>query len=759
MFRALLALMCLVVSCCAQENKPDRSALRANLESALSFEAPSSGDAPSGWGGGPPGTIFADNKVVHGGHGSARIERSSTSPSDFSTVTKSTPIDFSGKTVTFSGYLRTEDVTGFVGLWAREDGETPALAFDKMQSRQLKGTTDRARYSIEPPLVPDARNLFFGVLVSGTGKAWVDDLELLVDGKPIWELPQAKASEATAIDHDHQFDSGSGVVISQLSPAQVDNLVTLGRIWGFLKYHHPKITGGERHWDYDLFRILPAMLAASDRTSANAALVHWMDGLGPVSPCSPCATLDASDLSVRPDLDWIADETALGAELSQRLRVIRENRAPNRQFYVSMAPNIGNPVFNHELGYEQVKLPDFGFQLLALYRFWNIVEYWSPDRELPDENWSRVLGDFIPRIALAKDGDSYKREVMALIAKLNDGHANLWNALNVRPPVGQCQIPVNVRFIENVPVVIGFAAAQDPPAGLKIGDVITELDGVPAHQLVETWLPLYAASNDAARMRDIGRYFTRGECGDANIGILRQNSELNLSVKRVATSVKDFDPGTHDLPGPAFRLLSKDVAYLKLSAVKEADAPHYVEQAASTRGFIIDIRNYPSSFVVFALGQLLVGAETPFVRFTAGDLSNPGAFHWEAPLSLSPQKPHYQGKVIVLVDETSMSQAEYTALAFRSAPGAVVVGSTTSGADGNVSPFPLPGGLRTTISGLGVFYPDKKPTQRIGIVPDVAVRPTIAGIRDGRDEVLEAALRQILGSSVPAEEIEKLAKP
>src|SRR5216684_3628196 len=47
------------------------------------------------------------------------------------------------------------------------------------------------------------------------------------------------------------------------------------------------------------------------------------------------------------------------------------------------------------------------------------------------------------------------------------------------------------------------------------------------------------------------------------------------------------------------------------------------------------------------------------------------------------------------------------------------------------------------ISGIGVFYPDKKPTQRLGIVPDVEVRPTMAGIRAGRDEVLEEALRQI----------------
>jgi C-terminal processing protease CtpA/Prc len=161
--------------------------------------------------------------------------------------------------------------------------------------------------------------------------------------------------------------------------------------------------------------------------------------------------------------------------------------------------------------------------------------------------------------------------------------------------------------------------------------------------------------------------------------------------------------------------------------------------------------------MVFALGQLLVDKPTDFVRFTMGDLSNPGAFHWGSPLSLTPLPPHFGGKVVILVDEVSQSSAEYTAMAFRSVTGAIVIGSTTAGADGNVSQIPLPGGLRTMISGLGVFYPDKTPTQQIGIVPNIAVRPTINGIRAGRDEVLEAALRQILGSGVPAAEIEAMA--
>jgi len=49
------------------------------------------------------------------------------------------------------------------------------------------------------------------------------------------------------------------------------------------------------------------------------------------------------------------------------------------------------------------------------------------------------------------------------------------------------------------------------------------------------------------------------------------------------------------------------------------------------------------------------------------------------------------------------------------------------------------------ISGIGVFYPDRTPTQRVGIIPDLEVRPTIDGIRAGRDEVLEAAVSYALG--------------
>jgi hypothetical protein len=47
----------------------------------------------------------------------------------------------------------------------------------------------------------------------------------------------------------------------------------------------------------------------------------------------------------------------------------------------------------------------------------------------------------------------------------------------------------------------------------------------------------------------------------------------------------------------------------------------------------------------------------------------------------------------------------------------------------------------------------------VGILPDVEAKPTIEGISAGRDEVLERGVRLILGDSVPAAEVEKMARP
>ena len=109
---------------------------------------------------------------------------------------------------------------------------------------------------------------------------WADDLQLLVDGKPVWEAPKVERPK-TPLDLDHEFDTGSGIVISKLTPAQIENLAMLGKVWGFLKYHHPAVATGTRHWDYDLLRVLPAVLAARDREAGDSVVLRdWIAPAG-----------------------------------------------------------------------------------------------------------------------------------------------------------------------------------------------------------------------------------------------------------------------------------------------------------------------------------------------------------------------------------------------------------------------------------------------------------------------------------------------
>jgi C-terminal processing protease CtpA/Prc len=225
--------------------------------------------------------------------------------------------------------------------------------------------------------------------------------------------------------------------------------------------------------------------------------------------------------------------------------------------------------------------------------------------------------------------------------------------------------------------------------------------------------------------------------------VTRDSAQM-IEAQRVPFVPQQFAAGwRNDRPGDTFQMLSPEVAYLKLSSIRSAEVAGYIEKARAAKALIVDIRNYPSEYVVYSLGTLLVDSKTSFVAFTTPDLANPGAFHWGASPSLDPQEPHFAGRVAILVDETSMSQAEYTAMALRASPRAIVVGSQTAGADGNIVPIRLPGKLGAAMSGLGVFYPDHRPTQQVGVAIDVACPNTIAGLRDGRDETLDCALREL----------------
>jgi hypothetical protein len=68
------------------------------------------------------------------------------------------------------------------------------------------------------------------------------------------------------------------------------------------------------------------------------------------------------------------------------------------------------------------------------------------------------------------------------------------------------------------------------------------------------------------------------------------------------------------------------------------------------------------------------------------------------------------------------------------------IGSPTAGANGDITSFVAPGGIRISFSGHDVRWADGKQLQRVGLIPDIEAHPTIVGIRAGKDEVLDRAV-------------------
>ena len=82
-------------------------------------------------------------------------------------------------------------------------------------------------------------------------------------------------------------------------------------------------------------------------------------------------------------------------------------------------------------------------------------------------------------------------------------------------------------------------------------------------------------------------------------------------------------------------------------------------------------------------------------------------------------------------------------MALRQAPNAIVVGSPSVGADGNVVKVSLPGEVIFSMTGLGVYTPEGEQTQRCGLKPDIECWQTVEGIKAGKDELLEEAIKLI----------------
>lgn len=705
------------------------------------------GDYPINWEnfGNKKYKIYTDSVNVKNGKYSVVIE-SDANAGGFKALAFNLPSNYIGRQIRLSGFIKTENVTdGFAGLWVRID---PDVAFDNMAAKNINGTTDWQEYEIILPLKHEkTKNIVVGGLLVGKGKMWLDNLKVTVDGKDLdSKYLESYVRQIMPAEKDKEFDKGSNIVFSDLNSEKINNLELLGKIWGFVKYHHPEVGKGNYNWDYELFRFLPTYLNATNAEERDNLLNNWIDKYGKVAVCENCKATPR-DAVLKPDLSWI-DNSKLSQNLKLKLKEVYNGRYQGVNYYISLHEGVGNPDFTNENPYVNMPYPDAGFRLLSLYRYWNMINYFFPSKHLADKKWEAVLKEYIPKFLEAKDELTYELAALQLIGEINDTHAGLAigndKILEFR---GNNYAPFRVEFVENKLVVTDYFNPElIKETGLKIGDIITHIDHKSIETIIDSLKSYYPSSNKSAMLRDISMDLLRSSKNKVHLNYISnkqsKQKEITLYDRKQLNMYYWYKVDENQ---PCFKLLDGNIGYITLANIKKDDIDEIKKTFKKTKGIIIDIRNYPTTFVPFALGSYFMSKPTSFVKFTKGNPDNPGEFTFMEGPKIESDGNRYKGKLVVLVNENSQSQAEYTSMAFRAVKNSLIVGGTTAGADGNVSEIYLPGNLKTWISGVGVYYPDGKETQRVGIVPDIIIERTIDGVIKGKDEVLEKAVQILNG--------------
>jgi C-terminal processing protease CtpA/Prc len=522
---------------------------------------------------------------------------------------------------------------------------------------------------------------------------------------------------------------------------ETQKLATTCKVWGFLKYYHPNVADGSKNWDEQLFIILPQIEKTQTKEEFSLVLENWIDALGEVKKIAPILSpKDIEYFDKNFNLSWIYNDKLFSKSLSKKLKFIEENRFQGDQYYVAQH-DAGNIFIKNE-NYTAYKFNDKHTQILSLFIYWNVIEYFFPYKYLMDQKWDVTLEKMLPLFIEAKNESDFYLAMRKLTVKLNDSHAVFY--IEDLSRARNYFLPDNYKIIDNkliVAEILNEGLAKD--YGIKKGDVITKINDKTIKQIILENRDLTAGSNEASYLNNLVESPILDSAAVLKLEFLKDGVK---TIKRIEDYYSNgayyknrFNKG---IKKEKFKILDNNIGYVDMGILRVNNVPEMIDKLASTKAIIFDMRNYPNE-TYQAISNFLNAEEKKYAIYTVPDLKYPGKFQWTEPRLIgSKNKNNYKGKVVVLLNEKSISQSEWTAMIFQTAGNTTIIGSQTAGADGNVTDIFIKD-ISTKMSGIGVYYPDRRETQRIGIIPDIEVKPTIKGIQEGKDEVLNRALQFI----------------
>lgn len=517
-------------------------------------------------------------------------------------------------------------------------------------------------------------------------------------------------------------------------------LVQYGQAWGVLKYFHPKPS--EMNWDKVLLNDFDKVQKCQSKDTFNILISSLINRCGdytlkPRKVDSLSFFFQSFEFLVKNDFS---------IENLNYLKKLVQNKPKFRNKYIHESIGVGNPEVVHEEDYGAYQFSP-AIQYLALTRYWNVINYFYPNRDILPKNWIGVYENYLPIFLQANDFTSYLTAIRGVTCELKDGHGFV-ETKNI-PIKEKKYLPFFTTYLKEGFFVTGIWQDSLNPFNLKINDRLVAISGVSIEEKANQLNVVIPASNEYYLFKKAPMYFLEAE-DSLWITIERDQKTFDLKLGSIDNNTvkKRSKPLLVLEEKPPYRFRKDSISgvnycYINMGKLKRKDlTDDFKKQLYDTKYVIIDSRNYPN-WTVIALSKILIRGRHKFARFKKINFDYPGSFEWDNSQTIGGRLKGYEGKIIVLVDYNTMSQAEYTVMALQQHPSTYVIGGQTAGADGNISFVPFPFEVKSYFSGLSVFYPDGTATQQIGIKRDLMVEQDFKSLLENKDLIFEKALEMI----------------
>ena len=583
--------------------------------------------------------------------------------------------------------------------------------------------------------------------------------------------------------------SFSSAAAQNTTVIQQKNIEAFIRVWGLLKYHHPASVNGGFDADKVFLSTIESIKVADGR-AFNDRLLQLIDTLNQyqlkeklsVSKKMPYLrqisdVVQDKQLLKNINFDWIHQQIYSAAVQAQLSEISTTANSSGKHFYMSSLYYASDLPNEKPYAYYQFDQPSF--HLLALAKAWNAIEYLFPYKYVIGRNWKTVLQEMIPVFIKISNRTAYEKAVLLLEVAINDSHAegfvrqmkNKSAVLNL-----EYYPPFDYQVYDQKILIKAFL--NDSLANvsqLKKGDLIMAINGRKVEKMLKDRYKMHPASNLAVKNRALSTtwegnadFFSNMDSPLLKVQVLRMGKlttlPLTLLDGRNEKDVADINLYVRgkikkDQTVNGYEELNDQTALFRAGHFYDKDLPHgedelvlFANQLKNKKAIIFDMRGYPQSpglfyyYIPMAMGVPAM----KFARYYAADISYPGSFFHQTELKhylsddLKKQPNPYTGKIVILTDEHTQSMGEwYTMMLSQLNDNTIIIGSQTAGADGDLKKLNLPGGYQFIFTGNAIFYPDGKPTQRIGIQPDILFRPTADDVVFKKDALLERAMQYL----------------